>query len=150
MSPEQVQVPAQRKRDFGEMRRDMARIDAGLPPLSECRIAAIPPTEEPPTEVLGHGLPPELVQALAGLPGILAKLAGILDRMTETPGPKTAKAPIERLSLRAGEAADVIGISRRAFDRAVSRGELPAADRRVGKIGLWDRKTLESWKKGKR
>jgi predicted DNA-binding transcriptional regulator AlpA len=54
----------------------------------------------------------------------------------------------ERFSLRVGEVAETIGISRRSFERLRAAGKFPPPDRQVGRMPLWRPATVDRWLAG--
>ncbi|MGP0069143.1 MAG: helix-turn-helix transcriptional regulator [Isosphaeraceae bacterium] len=144
----QVESPTARLRrleteHFRRLNENDKRARQGLPPLPlELEPDPILPSIEPPAEVPGQEPIAGAVEMSAGLSATLVKLADAVAKLAEIQA-------AERLALRAEEAADSVGMSRRAWDRGVAAGEIPPADRHVGRIGFWSRETIMAWLRGK-
>jgi predicted DNA-binding transcriptional regulator AlpA len=59
--------------------------------------------------------------------------------------PPTDPAPSSRLTLRLGELANALGVSRRAIERERSAGRFPKPDLTVGRMPLWRPETIRAW-----
>jgi hypothetical protein len=66
---------------------------------------------------------------------ILNRLADALDRQAAPP----------RLTLRLGEIAVALGVSRRLLEQERAAGRLPKADLHIGRISLWKTETIRDW-----
>lgn len=51
----------------------------------------------------------------------------------------------ERLTVRINTVSAMLGVSRRTLERWISAKRFPGPDVRVGKIGLWETKTIHRW-----
>jgi predicted DNA-binding transcriptional regulator AlpA len=83
---------------------------------------------------LPNGLKP-LICVLQELAAILPALKATLER----------KPPVDRMALRIDDAADSLGMSRRAIERERSAGRFPAPDLHIGKSPLWRPQTISTW-----
>jgi predicted DNA-binding transcriptional regulator AlpA len=45
------------------------------------------------------------------------------------------------------EVADLLGVTTRTAQRYAARDDFPEPAKRIGRIGLWDRKAIERWGK---
>ncbi len=59
-----------------------------------------------------------------------------------------ADRPASRLTLRLGEVATSLGVSRRALERERSAGRFPRADLTIGRMPLWRPETVLTWVEG--
>jgi hypothetical protein len=55
---------------------------------------------------------------------------------------------VEPLTYRIADLARALGVSRRLVERELAAGRLPAPDRRVGRLPLWQRQTIVAWLSG--
>jgi hypothetical protein len=74
-----------------------------------------------------HG---ELPEGVTPLIAVLQELAAILPGLKAT---LERKPPIDRMALRIDDAADSLGMSRRAIERERSAGRFPVPDLHIGK-----------------
>ncbi len=80
------------------------------------------------------------------LPEALAALAVILPKLDATLGRLSKNASrVEPMAYRIDEFADAIRVSRRVFERERSAGRIPPPDRKLGKMPLWRRETIDKW-----
>ena len=66
------------------------------------------------------------------------------DIVTDAPGPIKG-GPVDRLTYRLAEVADLLGVSQRTIERERAAGRFPRPDCRIGKAPLWTRETLTRW-----
>ena len=68
--------------------------------------------------------------------------------MTDHQSDRAQSAPVARLTLRIGEVAATLGVSRRAIERERSAGRFPAPDLTIGRMPLWRTETIRNWVEG--
>jgi hypothetical protein len=103
-----------------------ARPDQASKPPAECQPEA-------------EGLPIALARSLSELAAILPGLRQALERRAED------RPRVEPLAYRLDELAGALGVSRRALERERAAGRLPKPDFYIGKIPLYQPKTIRAW-----
>jgi predicted DNA-binding transcriptional regulator AlpA len=90
--------------------------------------------------------PPTLIERVSRLVDAVERLVQILDRQAAG---RPDRDLAQRLALRADEVAELIGLSRRAFDRARASGEVPKPSKVIGKVPVWAVEVLRDWLQGR-